>query len=358
VGGGGVSFVTLWPTGQSRPLVNTVVEPRGRVHATNAIVPAGTSGSIDIFASNLTNLVIGVSGCFSDASSWEYYPITPCRVIETRPSELPSLPGLTPPFGSPRLEAGIVRSFPIPQGRCNIPSSAQAYYLNFTVVPAGPLGYMTVFPTGQAQPFVSTLNSIDGRVLANGAIAQAGVNGGVSVFATDPTDLVVDIAGYFAPAGGGASYVFNTVNPCRAATLAGSYTLCAAAANSNYLDPCDWGLPAPSPSISANSLRASATITLNRGVVIPVRLEDTGQLLTRHESKSLGAHIMLGVLSPGLRYHELPVELIVRSAFFRIRDASGVTLAQAASAKFPISIGRGPQARSSVVKFTIDGTNN
>ena len=55
-----------------------------------------------------------------------------------------------------------------------IPSAAVAYSLNVTVVPAGPLGYLTVWPAGQSQPTVSTLNSLDGRVKANAAIVAGG----------------------------------------------------------------------------------------------------------------------------------------------------------------------------------------
>ena len=70
-----------------------------------------------------------------------------------------------------------------------------------TVVPQGPLGYLTAWPTGQTQPVVSTLNSLDGTVLANAAIVPAGTGGAVSFFASDTTDLVVDINGYFASPG-------------------------------------------------------------------------------------------------------------------------------------------------------------
>ena len=50
----------------------------------------------------------------------------------------------------------------------------------------GSLNYLTLWPTGETQPYVSTLNS-DGRVKANAAITPAGTNGGVSVFVSDAT---------------------------------------------------------------------------------------------------------------------------------------------------------------------------
>lgn len=73
----------------------------------------------------------------------------------------------------------------------------QACSLNVTVVPAKSLGYLTIWPAGQPQPFVSTLNSWDGRVAANAAIVPAGQNGAVSVYVTDDAQVVLDLNGYF-----------------------------------------------------------------------------------------------------------------------------------------------------------------
>ncbi len=99
---------------------------------------------------------------------------------------------------------GQERAFPILNATsCNIPSSAAAYSLNFTVVPHGALGYLTVWPTGETRPTVSTLNDILGQIIANAAIVVAGTGGDVSVYPTNDTDLIIDINGYFAPAGTG-----------------------------------------------------------------------------------------------------------------------------------------------------------
>ena len=68
-----------------------------------------------------------------------------------------------------------------------------------TVVPPGPLSYLTTWPTGQSQPAVSTLNSYAGKVVADAAIVPVVMNGSINVFATAPTDLIVDANGYFAP---------------------------------------------------------------------------------------------------------------------------------------------------------------
>jgi hypothetical protein len=71
--------------------------------------------------------------------------------------------------------------------------------VNVTVVPDGALGYLSAWPAGAPQPNVSTLNSWDGSVVANAAIVPAGTSGAISVFATNPTNVILDINGYFAP---------------------------------------------------------------------------------------------------------------------------------------------------------------
>ena len=93
----------------------------------------------------------------------------PCRLIDTRQT------------GGP-IQGGTKRDFPILQEGCNIPAIAAAYSLNVTVVPPGPMWFLTIWPAGQPQPTVSTLNSYDGRVKANAAIVDAGTNGAISVY--------------------------------------------------------------------------------------------------------------------------------------------------------------------------------
>lgn len=126
------------------------------------------------------------------STALQFIPVPPCRVADTRNS--------TGPFGGPEMSAGGTREFKIPQSACSIPSTAVAYSLNVTVVPSGTLGYLTMWPAGESRPTVSTLNS-DGRVKANAAIVPAGTNGGVDVYVTDPTQVVLDIDGYFVPSG-------------------------------------------------------------------------------------------------------------------------------------------------------------
>jgi hypothetical protein len=82
---------------------------------------------------------------------------------------------------------------------CAPPSTATAYVFNATVVPDHRLGYLTLWPDGEQQPVVSTLNAYDGFVTSNMAIVP-NMDGSTDAYAGDgSTQLILDISGYFAP---------------------------------------------------------------------------------------------------------------------------------------------------------------
>ncbi len=206
-----LGYLTVWPAGDPQPNASTL-NSDGRVKANAAIVPASSSGAISVYASDTTDLVLDINGYFVPATSTSalaFYPLTPCRIADTRnPSG---------PLGGPSLAATKPRAFPILSSTCNIPSSAQAYSLNFTAVPPAGLGYLSAYPAGQAWPGVSTLNAPPTHpAVANAAIVPAGTGGEVELLASDNTDVVIDINGYFAPVGAAASgQALFTVTPCR-----------------------------------------------------------------------------------------------------------------------------------------------
>jgi hypothetical protein len=178
------------------------------VKANAAIVRAGESGAVSVFTTNATNFVVDINGYVvptTNAAGLSFYSLAPCCVADTR--------NPVGPLGGPALVATQQRSFPVPSSVCNVPVTAKAYSVNFTVVPKRPLGYLSVWPTGQAQPLVSTLNS-PGVVTANAAIVPAGANGAISLYASNNTDVVIDINGYFAPASANG-LSFYAAAPCR-----------------------------------------------------------------------------------------------------------------------------------------------
>jgi hypothetical protein len=207
---GPLDYLTMWPTGQPQPNVSTL-NSDGRVKANATITPAGANGGVSVYVTDATQFILDIDGYFlpagTSASGLQFFPLTPCRLVDTR---------WTPnaPLGGPTFAGGTSRDFPILSSSCGIPATAQAYSLNITAVPHGFLNYLTTWPTGQAQPLVSTLNSYTGTTTANAAIVPAGSGGDVSIYVSDASDVVLDIDGYFAPPASGGLSLYN-VSPCR-----------------------------------------------------------------------------------------------------------------------------------------------
>src|SRR5580693_6332960 len=115
-----------------------------------------------------------------------FVAITPCRLVDTR--GLPGgFTGVTP-FSGPSFTPSSTVTFPVqstaetmtttPSPCGTIPSIAQAYSFNITVIP-----------------------KTAGEILANAAIVPAGTpSGGVNVFNSGPAsmDLIIDMNGYYA----------------------------------------------------------------------------------------------------------------------------------------------------------------
>ena len=164
-----LGYLTIWPAGQTQPVVSTMVWWMDASKLTPPWCPRGPGEQVSIYVTDTTNVIVDVNGYFrrQTGSTLAFYPLAPCRVADTRKSGYPQ--GL----GPPSLTANQERQFPILNATttCNIPASGvAAYSLNVTVVPSGSLGYLTVWPTGQMRPAVSTLNDVLGRVIANAGL--------------------------------------------------------------------------------------------------------------------------------------------------------------------------------------------
>lgn len=211
---GPLGYLTIWPAGTPRPLVSTLNSLDGRVKGNAAIVPAGLGGEVSAFVTDATHVILDTNGYFrysGGAAVNTFNPVTPCRVLDTRAPN--------GPLGGPPLVARQAREFPVLASGCGIPAGAAAYSFNVTAIPKQTLGYLTIWPGGIPMPFVSTLNATTGTIVANAALVPASPSGTISAFATDGTDLILDINGYFGgpPANDVGGLLFYPVAPCRIA---------------------------------------------------------------------------------------------------------------------------------------------
>jgi hypothetical protein len=134
-------------------------------------------------------------GLVQAAGPYSFYPITPCRVVDTRSG----LGGYTG-----KINNGQVVSFTIRGASpCNLPGTAQAVAFNVTVADAAQSGWVALYPVGTSWPGVSTINFISGENLANGAIVPLGSGvPDLNVLAAfeagaQGVNLILDITGYF-----------------------------------------------------------------------------------------------------------------------------------------------------------------
>jgi len=184
---GPVGYLALWPAGSPRPLVSTLNDFTATIVANAALVPAGTEGAIAAFTTNDTQLIGDVNGYFAapGTGGFSLYPLAPCRVIDTRAAGGPFTGQRSPPVN-------------VAGSACGIPASAQEYVFNATVVPVGLLGYLTLWADGDPRPGVSNLNATDGYTTSNMAIV-GNHDGETDAYANASTQLILDIASYFAP---------------------------------------------------------------------------------------------------------------------------------------------------------------
>jgi hypothetical protein len=196
---GTLGYLTVWGTSETEnttPITSTLNAPTGTVVANAAFltINPGTNTSIRAYAYNDTDLIVDVTGYFSESTTgMAYYPTAvPERILDTRISETISSTGIPvmtddgPPFTGQETYA--------------YSASPAVYVLNATVVPTAPLWVLTLWPDGIAQPLVSTLNSYDASVTSNMAIVTTGANGAFDGFAqAGPTQLILDLSGSFMP---------------------------------------------------------------------------------------------------------------------------------------------------------------
>jgi hypothetical protein len=142
----------------------------------------------------IASVALFVSGIAVTANAqtgpYQFFSLSPCRVVDTRNAN-----GVNggPVLGTTR------RDFQI-RGFCGVPTTAKAVSINVTVTNATAFSWLTIWPSGQAMPTVSTIN-FDPNVtaLANGAIVGLSTNTqDLSVTnANGIVHLIIDVTGYF-----------------------------------------------------------------------------------------------------------------------------------------------------------------
>lgn len=77
-------FITVYPCGVNRPLASNLNFSAGIIIANNVTAPIGSDGSICLFSSKSTDVVVDIAGWFEGDSSNGFVGSTPRRLVDTR----------------------------------------------------------------------------------------------------------------------------------------------------------------------------------------------------------------------------------------------------------------------------------
>jgi len=193
-------YLTIWPAGTVRPTVSSLNVGIGQTIPNAVTVKLGTgsnAGKISIFnAGGTQNVIVDVAGYFKAGTGKAFYPEPPARIIDSRPTPLRVGP-LGPWNGS------VTQDVAATGGISGVPLTADSVVLNVTSTGGTVDGdYFSIWPSGQTQPTVSSLNFNAGETIANAVTVKLGTApnaGKISVYnAGGVVNAIIDVAGFYA----------------------------------------------------------------------------------------------------------------------------------------------------------------
>lgn len=189
----GAGFITVWPCGVARPLASNLNYLSGDIVPNGVIASVGNLGSMCFYSLSSTDLIVDISGWIEGTS---YVGATPKRLVDTRDGTGGVLGPInrSTPLTIQITDLLVLDAF---GDSTTIPPSIGAVALNVTAVQPSSSGFLTLWPCDVARPLSSNLNYTQSDIVANGVIAPVSAEGTVCLYSQAPTDIVVDLAGWF-----------------------------------------------------------------------------------------------------------------------------------------------------------------
>jgi len=207
------SYLQVWPAGLSAlPPSSNLNFDTGETIANQVTVQLGRDpgdqGKVSLYNfSGTVDVIADVTGYYQSASGDGFTPLTPARLLDSRPGS-DNTGGYATPWG-PDSSRDLVVS-----GRGGVPTDADAVVLNVTVTDPTVSSFLTVWPQGLPRPTVSSLNWVPGQTIPNAVTVPVNpADGKVSIYnLTGRVDVVVDVSGYFES---GTGELFHPLGPTR-----------------------------------------------------------------------------------------------------------------------------------------------
>jgi len=210
LGTSGGGYLTVWPCGATMPLASSLNYQAGVNTANTVITKLATNGTVCIFSSQTTNLIVDVVGNTPRSSS--LVTLNPARLADTRPTG-DTIDNIGEKTGV--VTAGSTLHVQV-ANRGEVPGLARNVVLNVTAVGPAAGGYVTVHPCLATTPLASNLNYTASVTAANLVITQVDGSNEVCLYTSQNTHLIVDVVGYYANDTPGLSWA-QSFSPTRLA---------------------------------------------------------------------------------------------------------------------------------------------
>jgi hypothetical protein len=187
----GPGYLTVWPTGEGRPLASNLNYTAGQTRANQVTVKVGAGGAVNLFAQTSTDVVVDIMGWYAGGAptAGGFVPLAPVRLMDSRTN-------VGDASYDPTTDSVILRI----GGANGVPVGASAVSLNITAVFPVNEGYLTVFPDGRARPLASSLNFVADDIVPNAVTVGLGVESGIELYSPAFLDVLADLAGYYTAA--------------------------------------------------------------------------------------------------------------------------------------------------------------
>ena len=137
------------------------------------------------------------AGAAGSGALSSFVPITPCRLLDTRPAPDTVGERATPLATTESATFAVWGT----NGNCTVPTTAKGIVTNATAVNPSSASYVTIYPADATRPTASNLNTVEGGAPSpNQVTVGLSVAGAITAYNNAGTvDLVIDIVGYFEP---------------------------------------------------------------------------------------------------------------------------------------------------------------
>jgi len=188
------SYVTVYPTGGSRPVVSNLNFQPGQTVANRVVVKLGTGGSVHFFDyAGHTDVVADVAGWFTDGTTSSaaslFVGVPPARILDTRTTNIPVGPNAS--IVLPVAGQGGVPAM-------SAPVAPTAVVLNVTATYPTAASFLTAWPDGAPRPLASDLNYVAGLTVPNLVVVKLGATGAIDLYnAFGSVEVIVDVVGWY-----------------------------------------------------------------------------------------------------------------------------------------------------------------